>query len=196
MKTARLNRLFNPKSRRCFDVAIDHGFFNEGSFLSGIEDLPNAVATLVEAGPDAIQLTVGQAPHLQGMPVRAKPALVLRTDVANVYGPRLPAVLFSRMIAEPVVQALRLDAGLRLEVVTARPLGLPPLLDVCVERLEPGLGRCSIDRDLEPWVEHDLVRLAAILGDHLRRDVAPPDHGQGRGHQADNDFICERAHRY
>ncbi len=92
MKAARLNRLFNPKTGRCFDVAIDHGFFNEGSFLSGIEDLPKAVATLVEAAPDAIQLTVGQAPHLQKLPVRGKPALVLRTDVANVYGTRLPRV--------------------------------------------------------------------------------------------------------
>ena len=26
MKAFRLNRLFNPKSNRCFDVAIDHGF--------------------------------------------------------------------------------------------------------------------------------------------------------------------------
>ena len=47
MKLFRLNRLFNGKSRRCFDVAIDHGFFNELGFLSGIEDLEKAVETLV-----------------------------------------------------------------------------------------------------------------------------------------------------
>jgi DhnA family fructose-bisphosphate aldolase class Ia len=29
MRASRLNRLFHPRSRRCFDVAIDHGFFNE-----------------------------------------------------------------------------------------------------------------------------------------------------------------------
>ena len=39
MKAFRLNRLFNPKSKRCFDVAIDHGFFNERGFLNGIENL-------------------------------------------------------------------------------------------------------------------------------------------------------------
>ena len=39
----RLNRLFNAKSNRCFDVAIDHGFFNERSFLQGIENLDKAV---------------------------------------------------------------------------------------------------------------------------------------------------------
>ncbi|PYK62642.1 MAG: aldolase, partial [Verrucomicrobia bacterium] len=32
MKTYRANRLFNAKSCRCFDVAIDHGFFNERGF--------------------------------------------------------------------------------------------------------------------------------------------------------------------
>jgi hypothetical protein len=34
MKTARLNRLFNPPTRRCFDVAVDHGLFNNGQFWS------------------------------------------------------------------------------------------------------------------------------------------------------------------
>src|SRR5688572_16282218 len=102
MKAARLNRLFHAKSRRCFDVAIDHGFFNEYSFLAGIENIEKAVAAVVAAGPDAIQLTVGQAPVLQAIPGRDKPALVLRTDVANVYGKELPRKLFSRMISEPV----------------------------------------------------------------------------------------------
>ena len=96
-KNARLNRLYNPPTRRCFDVAIDHGFFNESSFLTGIENLPEAVAALVQAQSDAIQLTVGEAPHLLALPVRPKPALVLRTDVANVYGTQLPRTLFSRV---------------------------------------------------------------------------------------------------
>lgn len=65
MKIARYHRLFNPSSGRCFDVALDHGFFNERTFLAGIENMPRTIATLVAAGPDAIQLTVGQAPHLQ-----------------------------------------------------------------------------------------------------------------------------------
>ena len=66
--------------------------------------------TVIEAAPDAIQLTVGQAPVLQAIPGKHKPALVLRTDVANVYGRELPRTLFSRMIDAPVEQALRLDA--------------------------------------------------------------------------------------
>src|SRR5579863_3579190 len=110
MKSARLNRLFNPKSNRCFDVAVDHGFFNEPDFLSGIENMRRTIDILVGAAPDAIQLTVGVAPLLQELPGRNKPALVLRTDVANVYGKELPRSLFSRMIQCPVEQALRLDA--------------------------------------------------------------------------------------
>src|SRR5882757_1645318 len=100
MKSIRLNRLFNAKSGRCFDVAVDHGFFNQPGFLQGIEDMRKVVATLVEAGPDAIQLTLGMARHLQSLPGRQKPSLVLRTDVANIYGKELPSSRFSLMIEE------------------------------------------------------------------------------------------------
>jgi DhnA family fructose-bisphosphate aldolase class Ia len=37
MKAYRLHRLFHAKSGRCFDVAMDHGFFNQPGFLKGIE---------------------------------------------------------------------------------------------------------------------------------------------------------------
>src|SRR5690606_41357132 len=70
----------------------------------------SAVDVLVDAAPDAMQLTIGQAHYLQSKPGRHKPSLVLRTDVANVYGKQLPRTLFSRMIEDPVEQAIRLDA--------------------------------------------------------------------------------------
>ena len=75
----RLARLLGADGR-CLDVAIDHGMFNERSFLTGIESMPSVVKTLVQAAPDAIQLTPGTAPLLQGIPGKAKPALVLRTE--------------------------------------------------------------------------------------------------------------------
>src|SRR5262245_16460930 len=103
----RLKRLFATDGK-CFDVAIDHGFFNESSFLVGIEDLAAAVSTIRAAAPDAIQLTAGQAHHLQDLPGRDKPSLVLRIDVANVYGKTLPDHLFSQLIADPIEQAIRL----------------------------------------------------------------------------------------
>ncbi len=110
MTPPRLQRLLAPDGR-CFDVAIDHGVFNEETFLGGIEDMRRAVDTVVAAGPDAVQLTPGQAPLLQAVPGKDKPALVLRVDVANVYGTRLPRTLFCELTDEPVETALRLDAA-------------------------------------------------------------------------------------
>jgi DhnA family fructose-bisphosphate aldolase class Ia len=154
MKLFRLNRLFNGKSQRCFDVAIDHGFFNEPGFLSGIEDLEKAVETLVGAGPDAIQLTVGQAEILQRMPGKAKPALVLRTDVANVYGRALPRTLFSRMIEQAVEQALRLDATCVVVNLFQIP-EQPEVSDQCIRnivKLKPECDRYAMPLMIEPLV--------------------------------------------
>lgn len=134
MKIARLYRLFNPKTNRCFDVALDHGFFNEAAFLSGIENIQQAVEALVAAAPDAIQLTIGQAPQLQRIPLRPKPALVLRTDVANVYGSQLPRTLYSRMIEDPVLQAVRLDASC-VVVNLFRIPDQPELADQCIQNI-------------------------------------------------------------
>lgn len=154
MKAYRLNRLFNAKSNRCFDVAIDHGFFNERGFLAGIENLEKAVQTVVSAAPDAVQLTVGQAHYLQSIRGKEKPALVLRTDVANVYGSQLPRALFSRMIDAPVEQALRLDATC-VVVNLFRIPGEPEVMDQCIQnilRIKPECDRYSVPLMVEPLV--------------------------------------------
>ncbi len=154
MKSARLNRLFHPKSRRCFDVAIDHGFFNERSFLAGIEDIRRTIDVLIEANPDAIQLTVGQARHLQSRPGKTKPALVLRSDVANVYGPALSGAPFSRMIAEPVLQAVQLDAACIVVNLFQIP-GAPEVTDHCIQnilKLKPESDRYGMPLMIEPLV--------------------------------------------
>ena len=106
----RFNRLFAADGK-CFDVAIDHGFFNEYGFLNSIESIDDAVRTVVDAGPDAVQLSTGQARYLQRIPGRQKPSLVLRVDVANVYGKKLPRTLYSRMIEDAALQAVQLDAA-------------------------------------------------------------------------------------
>jgi len=143
--TPRLQRLLGSDGK-CFDVAIDHGFFNEGSFLSGIEDMRTAINTIIAAGPDAIQLTIGQAPILQMTPGKAKPSLVMRTDVANLYGKSLPDYIFSQMIEDPVEQAVRLDAA----CVVVNLFLLPDQPDVyhqCIEnicRLKPECDRSGM----------------------------------------------------
>jgi len=154
MKAYRINRLFHPKSDRCFDVAMDHGFFGELPLLGGLENIERAIRTVVEAAPDAIQLTVGQAHHLQAIPGKHKPALVLRTDIANVYGPQLPRALFSRMIEEPVEQALRLDA-VCVVVNLFRIPDQPEVADQCVQnilKLKPQCDRYSMPLMIEPLV--------------------------------------------
>lgn len=154
MKTARLNRLFNPQSKRCFDVAIDHGFFNEASFLSGIENIRRTIDILLEANPDAIQLTVGQARHLQSRPGKAKPSLVLRSDVANVYGPELPKTPFSRMIVDPVLQAVQLDAACIVVNLFQIP-GASEVTDQCIQNilaLKPQCEHYGMPLMIEPLV--------------------------------------------
>jgi fructose-bisphosphate aldolase, class I len=154
MKTYRLNRLFNSKSGNCFDVAIDHGFFNEYSFLNGIENIEKAVNILIDAAPDAIQLTSGQAHYLQSVAGRHKPSLVLRTDVANVYGKALPRTLFSRMIENSVEQAIRLDAVCVVVNLFSIP-GEPEVTDQCIQnilRIKPATERYGIPLMVEPLV--------------------------------------------
>ena len=45
----RLRRLFNPDSGRRLDIAVDHGFFGEHSFLTGAQGDRFATATPQEA---------------------------------------------------------------------------------------------------------------------------------------------------
>ncbi len=154
MKSFRLKRLFNAKSGRCFDVAVDHGFFNQPGFLGGIEDMASVVKTLVNAGPDAIQLTVGQARHLQEIPGRQKPSLVLRTDVANVYGRELPKTAFSQMIEETMLQAVRFDAAAICVNLFQIP-GAPEVHSQCIAnilKLKPQADYYGMPMMVEPLV--------------------------------------------
>ncbi len=184
MKQFRLNRLFNARSGRCFDVAVDHGFFNQPGFLHGIESMPKVIRTLVDAAPDAIQLTVGQARHLQEIRSKHRPALVLRTDTANVYGSKLPATCFSTIIADPILQAVRNDAAcvcVNLFLIPGAPevyaqcienivnlkpqadyYGMPMMVEPLVFRPNAEAGGYMVDGDREKIVH--LVRQAVELG--------------------------------
>jgi len=148
----RLNRLFAADGR-CFDVAVDHGFFGEASFLAGIEDMERAIETLVEAQPDAIQLSPGQAPLLQRRR-GPKPALVLRTDVANVYGREGVGreYLFSELVQNAVDKALVLDAACVVVNVLLLP-GQPELYHACVRnvlKLRAACDRVAMPLMVEP----------------------------------------------
>ncbi len=188
----RMARLFAADGK-CFDVAVDHGFFGEYRFLAGIENMPQVVSTLIDANPDAIQLSIGQAPLLQAIPGKAKPALVLRTDIANLYGSWLPRSLFSRMIHQPLEQALRLDAACVVanlfmlpdqpdvwdqcvqNIMALKPecerYGMPLMIEPLVMQTVSGQGGYSVDGDIEKMIP--LVRQAIELGaDIIKADPA------------------------
>src|SRR6266550_840523 len=140
MKTFRLNRLFNAESNRCLDVAVDHGFFNELSFLSGIEDLGQAVAILVKANPDAIQLPIEQA---------------IRLDAACV------VVNLFRIPGQPEVTDQCIQNILRLKPACER-YGFPLMIEPLVFRPNEQVGGYQVDGDLEKILP--LVRQAVELG--------------------------------
>ncbi len=190
----RMNRLLGADGR-CLNVAVDHGLFNEASFLQGIENMATAVDTLVKAGPDAIQLSPGEAYLLQDIPMREKPALVLRTDVANIYGQELPRHLFSQLIDEPVEQAVALDAAavvVNLLLLPDQPelhhmtvhnvtrlrqactrAGMPLMVEPLVMRHNRDAGGYQVDGD--PAKVIPLVRQAAELGaDVIKADPTDP----------------------
>jgi len=153
-----MNRLFNPSSGRCFDVAVDHGFFGVGSFLAGIENLRAAVGTLVAANPDAIQLTQGQASLLQHEHGgRARPALVMRTDVANVYGSPLPDHMYSLMIPDPALRGVQMDAASIVVNLFDLP-GRPDVREACISnvlRARQDCDRYGMPLMVEPLVMKD-----------------------------------------
>ena len=170
---ARLNRLLGQDGK-CFDVAIDHGFFNERSFLNGIEDLGRAVRVIAAAAPDAIQLPPGTAPLLQNLK-GPKPALVLRTDVANVYGKSLPRKLFSQLIDNAVEQALVLDASCVVVNLLMLP-DQPELHEACVAnicRLKPECNRYGMPLMVEPLVMQSNAQSGGYMVDGDLEKILP-----------------------
>jgi len=182
----RLRRLLGSDGR-CFDVAVDHGFFNERSFLNGLEDIRQAVEMIVEAGPDAIQLSPGLAPLLQEKAGKQKPALVMRVDVTNAYGQGQQRALFSRVLENAVEQALVLDAAcivVNLLFLPDQPelyaqcvenichlkaqavrYGMPLMVETLVMKPDAQGGGYTTDGDLDKMMP--LVRQAVELGADL-----------------------------
>jgi class I fructose-bisphosphate aldolase len=179
----RLNRLF-ANDGRCFDVAVDHGFFNERAFLDNIEDMSRVITMMIEANPDAVQLSAGLALLLQKIAGKGKPSLVLRSDVANVYGKSLSSYLFSRVVENAVEQALSLDAAcvvVNLFLLPEQPelhaqcidnicrlktqcnrYGMPLMIEPLVMQTNSNGGGYMVDGDLNKILP--LVRQAVELG--------------------------------
>ena len=197
-----MNRLFNT-SGKCLDVAVDHGIFNEYSFLEGLESMPDVISQLVEAGPDAIQMNYGQSDVLQRIRGKGKPALVMRIDAGNPYNATNHEVLFDMLQDEnnPILGALRMDAACvicNLLLIDGRPdlhrqtvrniglartecdkYGMPLMVEPLVMRSNEARGGYESDGDKDMIVA--LVRQARELGaDIIKADPTddPQDYGE------------------
>jgi DhnA family fructose-bisphosphate aldolase class Ia len=106
----RLGRLLAADGR-CFDVAIDHGLFNEPSFLGGIEDMAAAVAADRARRPGRRAARAGPGAAPPGRAGQAQAGARAPTDVTNVYGRAMPAEPFVQLLDGAIERALRLDAA-------------------------------------------------------------------------------------
>lgn len=163
----RMNRLFG--GGRCLDVAIDHGVCNEPSFLDGLEDVPSVVASLVAAGPDAIQMNFGQADLLQDLPGKDKPALVMRLDMGNPYNRirhrDMWAVLQNE--AEPLIGALQMDAACVVVNLFMLP-DEPDLFRQCVaniSRVRADCDKYGMPLMIEPLVMQPVTERGGYMVD-------------------------------
>ena len=183
-KKVRLNRLM--KNGRCLDVAIDHGVCNEPSFMVGLEDVQSVVNTLVDAGPDAIQMNYGQSDLLQELPGENRPALVMRVDMGNPYNKERHRSMWAVMQNEsdPILPALRMDAAcivVNLFMLPDEPdlfrqcvknisklgndcekYGMPLMIEPLVMQPNSARGGYLVDGDTEKVTT--LVRLAREMG--------------------------------
>ena len=191
----RLNRLFHPTSKRTLVVAVDHALFNNAAFLSGIECMEKVVQTLVDANPDAILLSPGEAVHLQKVTGRTKPALMLRADTANFYNDVLPSSrLFCEAYEKVVEMAVRLDAAcILLNLLQVEDY--PDMLNQCVRNILKAKNECDrygmpmgieplsfkktkngMVGDGDPAKVVTLARMAAELGaDLIKTDSTEPE---------------------
>jgi DhnA family fructose-bisphosphate aldolase class Ia len=95
------------------------------------------------------------------VPGKDKPALVLRTDVTNVYGRRLPARPFVRLLEGALESAVRLDAA----CVVANLFLVPDAADLheqCVDNV--GRLRAACDRYGMPLMVEPIVMKPTATG--------------------------------
>lgn len=192
--------MFNPKSGKCINIALDLGIFGERSFANGIEDLAKALPHIIAGEPDAIQLNPGGLKIFNSLNLNTDVAVALRLDVTNVYEARdieYPwdtanvATLrdaFDKRVNVVVLNLLNLDENSRLQeqciqniqIISAkcREEGIPLMIEPLVMTAKAGAGSASVG-DVNKISA--LVRQAVELGaDLIKVDPTAPmtDFGQ------------------
>ena len=111
---------------------------------------------LIDAKPDAIQMSYGQADLLQSQPGKDKPALVMRIDMGNPYNSERHRVMWSMLQNhdEPIIGALEMDAACVVVNLFMLP-DEPELFRQCVEnisRVRASCRRYGMPLMIEPLV--------------------------------------------
>jgi DhnA family fructose-bisphosphate aldolase class Ia len=100
---------------------------------------------------------------------------VLRTDVANVYGTQLPRTLFSRLIADAVLQGVRLDAAC-VVVNLFRIPEQPEVTDHCIQNicvLKPLCDHYGMPLMIEPLVFQPNAKAGGYMVDGDPTKIIP-----------------------
>ncbi len=213
MSKPRLNRLFNARSGRAFDVAVDHGAFHEPSFLTGIEDMARRPSPPRRRRPRRRSAHARPGPAAAVRPGQAEAGLVLRTDIANVYNDPLESPLHSIHVPDAIEVAVRLDAvavcvnlldlpasrrcassasdrflALRTD---AEKYGMPLMIEPSSCRPSPASGGYGVDGDTAKVVH--LVRQARELGADLIKADPTDDIGDYHASSSRGDTRCSFA---
>ena len=190
----RRKKMFNSKSKKCINIALDLGVFGDRGFSKGIENLETALPKILAGKPDVIQLNPGGLKIFNKLKFKSEVSIALRLDVTNVYEPRNidyawdTADIASLDLANDpkvacvVLNLLNLDENSHLQeqcirniqVVAARAqkLGIPLMVEPLVMTAKPGTGSASVG-DVHKIAA--LVRQAVELGaDIIKVDATTP----------------------
>lgn len=187
-------KMFHEASGRCINIAMDLGVFGARSFSNGIENLPAALTTIADAGPDVIQLNPGGFRTLKDAGIADGVIVALRLDVTNVYEPRVVEKAWDTAHANTlddanhpsvgcvVLNLLEVDnnAGLQEQCISniqeigalCRQRGISLMVEPLVMKTNPEGGSTSVT-DAEKIAT--LVRQACELGaDIIKVDPVEP----------------------
>ncbi|MFM8897628.1 MAG: class I fructose-bisphosphate aldolase [Actinomycetota bacterium] len=192
--------MFNAKSKKCINIALDLGVFGDRGFSKGIEDLKKAMPNILAGKPDVIQVNPGGLKIFNSLKNKPKVAIALRLDVTNVYEARdidyawdtadISTIEFADnpQIACVVLNLLNLDENSRLQeqciqniqiaAAKCKKLRIPLMVEPLVMTAKPGAGSASVG-DVHKIAS--LVRQAVELGaDIIKVDATTPmsDFGQ------------------
>jgi DhnA family fructose-bisphosphate aldolase class Ia len=179
--------MFNPKSGKCINIALDLGIFGERSFAKGIEDLAKSLPEIVAGQPDAIQLNPGGLKIFNSLDLKTDVAIALRLDVTNAYEARdieyswdtanLATLrdAFDKRVKVVVLNLLNIDENSRLQEqcvqniqligAKCREEGIPLMVEPLVMTAKSGTGTTSVG---------DVNKIAALVRQAVELGSVPP----------------------